>query len=222
MDYTTLFFDLDDTLYPNQNGLWRAIRDRMGKYMLERMRLPEQDVPQLRKYYYETYGTTLRGLQIHHQVNVDDYLAYVHDLPLADYLQPEPELRKVLLSLPQKRWIFTNADHAHARRVMAILGVEDCFHGIIDIYALDFICKPDFRAYKRAMQVAGEKKPENCVLLDDSTANLEAAKKLGFYAVLVNGNVDQMNSSHLCLESLLSLPEAMSQLWSKEDYVNGY
>ncbi len=55
-------------------------------------------------------GTTMRGLQIHHQIDTDDYLAYVHDLPLHDYLYPNPQLRSLLTSLPQRRWIFTNAD----------------------------------------------------------------------------------------------------------------
>jgi pyrimidine 5'-nucleotidase len=138
MSYTTLFFDLDDTLYPGSNGLWALIRERMGWYMVEVLGLPESEVPALRRKYYETYGTTLRGLQIHHQVDVDDYLHYVHDLPLEQFLQPNPELRALLLSLPQQRWIFTNADADHARRVMSVLGVQDCFTGIIDIRAIGF------------------------------------------------------------------------------------
>jgi putative hydrolase of the HAD superfamily len=88
MSYTTLFFDLDDTLYSPKNGLWLAIRERMGEYMAERLGLPRDEIPAIRHLYYTTYGTTLRGLQRHYQVDSDDYLAYVHDLPLERYLQP--------------------------------------------------------------------------------------------------------------------------------------
>ncbi len=88
----TIFFDLDDTLYPNANGLWRAIRMRIGLYMKERLNLPEGDIPGLRRFYFEKYGTTLRGLQIHKHIDPLDYLAYVHDLPLQDYLSPAPQL----------------------------------------------------------------------------------------------------------------------------------
>ena len=28
MRFTTLFFDLDDTLYPNSSGLWQGIKAR--------------------------------------------------------------------------------------------------------------------------------------------------------------------------------------------------
>ena len=84
MNFSTLFFDLDDTLYPNNTGLWEAIRERMALYMSERLGLPREQVQTLRKTYFQTYGTTLRGLQLHHEVDVDDYLAFVHDLPLEE------------------------------------------------------------------------------------------------------------------------------------------
>jgi putative hydrolase of the HAD superfamily len=82
MGYTTLFIDLDGTLYSNSTGLWDAIRVRMTQYMLERLNLPKENVSNLRRQYFERYGTTLRGLQIHHGVDANDYLAFVHNLPL--------------------------------------------------------------------------------------------------------------------------------------------
>ena len=86
MRFTTIFFDLDDTLYPSNAGLWQAIKNRMNDYMRERMNIPEKEIPQLREKYFLQYGTTLHGLQKHHQIDVDDYLAYVHDLPFDNYL----------------------------------------------------------------------------------------------------------------------------------------
>jgi putative hydrolase of the HAD superfamily len=221
MSYTTLFFDLDDTLYPGSNGLWALIRERMGWYMVEVLGLPESEVPALRRKYYETYGTTLRGLQIHHQVDVDDYLHYVHDLPLEQFLQPNPELRALLLSLPQQRWIFTNADADHARRVMSVLGVQDCFTGIIDIRALEFACKPELEAYQRALALAGDPAPEACVLLDDSASNLAGARQIGFSTVWVGQNgAAKFGAAHsvaqFTLSGLLELPLKMPSLWAEE------
>ena len=156
MGYSTIFFDLDDTLYASSNGLWEAIQARMNRYMAERLNIPQDKVPELRRSYYETYGTTLRGLQRHYQVDADDYLNYVHDLPLQEYLSPAPDFRAMVLSLPQKRWVFTNADDDHARRVLAILGLSDCFAGIIDVRAIAFACKPEPVAYHRALALAGK------------------------------------------------------------------
>lgn len=185
----------------------------MSLYMCERLQLPGDEVKKLRRRYYETYGTTLRGLQIHHQVDPDDYLAYVHDLPLADYLSPQPELRQIVLSLPQRCWIFTNADSDHARRVLKFLGLEDCFTGIIDIRMLNFVCKPETQAYFSALRLASEETPENCVLIDDSAANLIPARKLGFWTILINENGESYPTVNLSIPNLQRLPVAMPELW---------
>jgi putative hydrolase of the HAD superfamily len=217
----TIFFDLDDTLYPNTSGLWQAIRMRINLYMKERLDLPDGDIPNLRRFYFETYGTTLRGLQIHKQVDPLDYLAYVHDLPLNEYLAPAPQLRRLLMSLPQRRWIFTNADAAHAGRVLQALGLVDCFQGIIDILAMDFACKPEKEAFEKALQIAGESNPAHCMLIDDSPRNLVAAQRLGFATVLVDGDYPTTNTM-LYVPDLLSLRSVAPELWSRNGSENEF
>ncbi|MCC7130821.1 MAG: pyrimidine 5'-nucleotidase [Anaerolineae bacterium] len=213
MPITTLFFDLDDTLYPNGNGLWQAIRSRMSAYMAERLGLPVDVIPKLREHYFKTYGTTLRGLQKHHQVDADDYLAYVHDLPLEEYLQPQPELRKFLRELPQRRFIFTNADSGHARRVLEALDIQGCFDGIIDVREIGFACKPELEAYQRALALAGDPAPQDCAMLDDSTENLATAKRLGMTTILIRRNHADQRQADYVVSSILDLRQIFPQLW---------
>lgn len=219
MPFTTLFFDLDDTLYPSDNGLWAAIRERMNEYMLSRLQIPAEQVPALRRYYFETYGTTLRGLKIHYSVDANDFLAYVHDLPVERIVRPDPALRPLLLSLPQRKFIFTNADDQHARRVLTTLNLQGCFKSIIDVRAMDFHCKPDPLAYQTALALAGESDARRCVYLDDSPRNLAPARRMGFYTVLVS-NPAQVNPNHAdhaadcTIASLHDLPVALPELWS--------
>jgi len=212
MSYTTLFFDLDETLYSKGNGLWDAIAARMNEYIHVQLNLPPEDVSILRRHYYESYGTTLRGLQIHHQVDADEYLAFVHDLPLEDYIQPDPQLYKLLSSLHIRKWIFTNADANHASRVLDILGLSDCFEGILDVRAIGFACKPEIEAYHRALTLANEDQPNNCILLDDSVRNLAPAKDLGFTTVLVG-----LDGTHpvadYAIDNIHQLPGALPGLW---------
>lgn len=212
MRYTTVFFDLDDTLYPVEAGLWQAIRNRMSQYMVERMGLPADQVDTMRKSYLDTYGTTLRGLQHNFQIDSDDYLAYVHDLPLQNFIQPDPAVRQMLLSLPRQRWIFTNADIHHAQRVLTTLDLEGCFNGIIDVKAMDFLNKPDPLAYYCALEIAGATDPHACVLLDDAARNLEPARQMGFTTVLVNP-IYQNNSAEYQITSIRDLPKALPELW---------
>jgi putative hydrolase of the HAD superfamily len=211
---SSLFFDLDDTLYSPHSGLWLAIRDRMRCYMIEQMGFSPEEVDTLRREYFVTYGTTLRGLLINHpeRINTDDFLAFVHDIPLAEYIQPNPSLRSLLLSLPQHRWIFTNSDDRHAHRVMNRLGLNNCFEGIIDIRALEYTCKPVPDAYHRALALAGETDPGRCILFDDSTRNLTMARTLGFCTVLVN-HPEPDPSACYSINNLSELPEAIPELW---------
>jgi pyrimidine 5'-nucleotidase len=215
MRFKSLYFDLDDTLYPASSGLWDAIRDRMNIYMRKFIDLPLADIVSIRQKYLEQYGTTLRGLQAHYVVDVDEYLAFVHDLPLEKYIHPDPNLRTLILSLPQRRWIFTNSDHNHANRVLKIIGLEGCFEGIIDIRAIDFACKPDLTAYQRAMKIAGDDDPTRCAIFDDSVRNLAPARKLGFYTILVgkNGSDPKVDRS---ISSLHDLKDSLPELWVKD------
>lgn len=215
MQYTVLYFDLDDTLYANTNGLWDAIGRRMNEYLRDRMGFPAEEISEIRQTYFETYGTTLRGLQINHSVDADDYLAFVHDLPIEEYIPPDPGLRALLISLPQPKWIFTNADSNHAERVLGILGVQDCFEGIIDVRALGFLCKPEKDAYQRAISLVNGNDPEQCVLFDDSARNLEPARKLGFTTVLV-GTDQNHPAANYAVNSLKELRQVFPRLWSAD------
>jgi putative hydrolase of the HAD superfamily len=212
MRFTSLYFDLDDTLYPASSGLWEAIRERMNSYMQKFIDLPVPEIVRLRQGYLEKYGTTLRGLQAHYEVDTDEYLAYVHDLPLEQFIQPDPNLRQLLLSLPQRRWIFTNSDDNHAERVLKILGIEDCFDGIIDIRAVDFACKPAKIAYQRALAIAGDDHPSQCIIFDDALRNLAPAHEMGFFTVLVgkNGPDPSIDRS---INSISELRHSLPELW---------
>lgn len=184
MKFTTIFFDLDDTLYPASTGLWHAIKERMNLYMRDRMGFAPADIPRLREKYFLQYGTTLRGLQANHKMDVDDFLAFVHDLPLGDYLAPNPTLRSVIASLPTRNLIFTNADVSHARRVLAALELDGLFQGVVDVNAVAPFCKPMPESFKIAMDAAGETDPARCVMIDDIHRTTRAARDFGIYALL--------------------------------------
>ena len=184
MKYTTIFFDLDDTLYPASTGLWYAIKERMNIYMRDHMGFNPAEIPSLREKYYLQYGTTLRGLQANHDIDVEDYLAFVHDLPLGEYIRPNPTLCNVIASLGTRNLVFTNADAAHARRVLKALELGDCFESIVDVNAVAPYCKPMPESFQIAMQMAGESDPKRCVMIDDLPRTTQAAREAGWYSIL--------------------------------------
>lgn len=188
MRFTTLFFDLDDTLYPHSTGLWPAIKGRMNLYMTERLGLPESDVPFLREQYFKMYGTTLRGLEERHNVDKDDFLSFVHDLPIQEYLKPDPIVRDVISSLPTRNLIFTNADVSHARRVLAALELDDLFETVVDVNAVAPYCKPMPESFAIAMDLADEPDPRKCVMIDDLPRTTRAALNVGMASLLYGCN----------------------------------
>jgi putative hydrolase of the HAD superfamily len=177
-------FDLDNTLYPPESGLWEAIGERINLYLTERMRLPPAEAASIRRRYLKTFGTTLNGLRLEYSIDPLDYLAFVHDLPLDKYLRPRPSLDAMLGRLPLVKVIFTNADAPHAQRVLEQLGIRRHFTHIIDILALDFVNKPDQLAYQRAVEVLAAA-PAECVFIEDTPHNLPPAHDLGMRTVLL-------------------------------------
>ncbi len=156
----------------------------MNLYMIERLCIPEQDVPFLREQYFKMYGTTLRGLQERHNVDKEDFLAFVHDLPLDDFLAPDPLLREVLTSLPTRNLIFTNADVLHARRVLNALELDDLFETVVDVHAVAPYCKPMPESFAIAMDIADEPDPRKCVMIDDLPRTTRAALNVGMASLL--------------------------------------
>lgn len=203
MPYTTLFFDLDDTLYPSESGVWDAIGERIDRYIQERLHVPADEVVALRERLYHTYGTTLRGLVATRGIDAQDYLEYVHDVPLHQMLRPDPRLRPLLTRYPLRKVILTNADTAHARRVLAVLDLEGVFDQIIDVMAVSPYCKPMPEAYRKALDLAGEPDPARCIFVDDAAHNLKPAGELGMFTIRVGGPI----ANHCCDASIASLHE---------------
>ena len=185
MLFTTLLFDLDDTLYPPATGLWEAIGRRITIYMTERMGFPPEQVVSIREKYFREFGTTLRGLQANHNVDMDDYLAFVHDVPLDRYIHPDPGVYAAIAGIPARKFIFTNADTNHARRVLDAVGLQGLFEGIIDVHSMAPFCKPMTEAFELALKAAGNPERKTCVLLDDQMRITRAARSLGMYTILV-------------------------------------
>ncbi|KAJ0083242.1 hypothetical protein Patl1_31312 [Pistacia atlantica] len=130
--YDCLLFDLDDTLYPLSSGLSLEVTKNIREYMFQKLGLEESKVPELCISLYKLYGTTMAGLRaIGYNFDYDDFHSFVHGRLPYNMLRPDPVLRNLLLSLPIKKVIFTNADKNHASRVLSKLGLEDCFERII-------------------------------------------------------------------------------------------
>ena len=177
-------FDLDNTLYPASCGLMVEIGRRMNLYMTDRLGIPVDKVGEMRDSFMVSHGTTLNGLRRRFDVDPDDFLSFVHDIPLEGFISRDESLDRMLAALQLRKVVFTNADAQYARRVLSRLGVLRHFEAIIDIHLVEFCGKPDPRAYRTVIGFIGSK-PAECVLLEDYPANIRTAKEMGMTTVLV-------------------------------------
>ena len=212
MTLKTIFLDLDDTLYPPSAGIWPAIGERIDLYMIERLHLPPEQVPALRRQLFTQYGTTLRGLVVTLHIDQVDYLDFVHDVPVDSMLRPDPRLHAVLSGLPQRKVILTNADRKHAGRVLEALQVADCIDQIIDILDVTPYCKPQPGAFECALRIAAESDPAQCVLVDDGVPNLASARQVGLHTVHV-GSAGPSSDYEAGISSIHDLPGALEPWW---------
>ena len=110
-------FDLDNSLYPPSSNLFALIDERMGAYIARLLGCDAAEARRVQKAHFLAHGTTLAGLMREHGVDPHDFLDFVHDIDLAR-LAADPALVAALDRLPGRKFVFTNADEAYARRVL--------------------------------------------------------------------------------------------------------
>ncbi|KAI1309523.1 hypothetical protein EDD11_004072 [Mortierella claussenii] len=155
------------------------------------------------------------------QIDISDYDDKVDgDLPLETILQKNQPLRDMIQSMSVgKKWLFTNAGEKHANRVINILGLQGLFDGLTYCNYLEpnFVCKPDRKAFEKAMRQAGVQDPALCYFVDDSAPNIDMAVKMGWTAVHLDedATVTSTSGKHQ-IQSILHLPNTLPQFWRQE------
>jgi putative hydrolase of the HAD superfamily len=178
---TEWIFDLDNTLYRADNGIFAQIEARMTDYVMAFLKLAREDAYARQKDLYRRHGTTLNGLMREHGAAPDEYLAYVHDIDLSD-LGPDAPLTAALEKLPGRRFVFTNGCRDHAARILDRLGMAHLFADVWDIRTMGFAPKPEAPAYDSVV-AAGGVTCQNAAMFDDIARNLVPARKLGMTTV---------------------------------------
>nr|CAB3455071.1 unnamed protein product [Digitaria exilis] len=158
----------------------------------------------------------------------DDFHACVHGRLPYEKLKPDPVLRLLLLSLPQKKIIFTNSDKNHAATVLKKLGLDGCFDAIICFETLNppteqddmdsrrgILCKPSLESMEAAIEIA-KLDAKRTVFFDDSARNIAAGKAAGFHTVVV-GRSTLVPGADVALESIHNIKEALPELWVEAD-----
>tara|TARA_A100000164_G_scaffold381989_1_gene437082 strand:- start:5220 stop:5885 length:666 start_codon:yes stop_codon:yes gene_type:complete len=179
-------FDCDGVLYDDLEGVFGQVSKRMTQYISKKLHLNLEKAKELQTNYFHKYNTSLNGLMIHHDINPQEFLKYVHDINL-DFLKKDVILRKELLKLKSKKFIFTNGSHEHVSNITKTLGINDLFDNVFDITDGNFVPKPSIEPYEKLIKKF-DIDPLETVFIEDIAINLEPAKKLGMKTIWLKNN----------------------------------
>ena len=116
----TWIFDLDNTLYSADSGIFQQVHKLMGEFVAKNLNMELAEAKKLQAKYYKQHGTTLRGMMDNHGVDPDIFLKMVHDL---DYsiVGPDKKLNKELSKLNGRKVIYSNANKDHVDQILTRL-----------------------------------------------------------------------------------------------------
>jgi len=188
MPFDLVVIDLDNTLYAADNGVFERMDRRMTAFVARELGLQETKANELRLRYWKQYGTTLRGLMLHHGMEPEPFLEYVHNIGVYHMLEPDAELDRALDRIPGRKVIYTNGIREHARCVLAALNVGHHFDTIYDIRFNTYRPKPCSETF--TMLLEREKaKSDRTLLVDDMAKNLAVARDLGAKTAWITDSV---------------------------------
>ena len=192
-------FDLDNTMYDINLGLFKKISNRITDFIMSKYSLDIDQAKKIQKEYYLKYGLTLRGLIVEKKLEPEEFLDYVHDVEHPE-LEKNDQLISKIRILEGKKIIFTNATSKHAKKILKILELEHDFDQIIDIKDLEYIPKPDKRSYKKLLECLNLNKEnlDKTIFFEDTVKNLIPAKELGITTVWMKNSINEKDFNKNC------------------------
>lgn len=205
-------FDLDNTLHDATPHIFPHINSSMTAYLQQHLQLDQAAANALRVYYWQRYGATLSGLMRHHGTDPQHFLSQTHQFPeLPRMVLREPRLRHILKALPGRKVVFSNAPLHYAHAVLKLLRVGDLFDDVMAVEHTRYRPKPDSFGFMRLLR-RHRIRAAQCVMVEDSLVNLQAAKRLGMRTVWVNAGNRNSPCVDVKIGDVMQLPSVQSRL----------
>ncbi len=184
MPFDLAVIDLDNTLYAADSGVFDRMDERMTAFVANELNVGAEEANRLRVKYWREYGTTLRGMMLHHGMEPEAFLHDVHNIYAHEILCRDEKLDIALSRLPGRKVIHTNGIREHAEHILDTLGVTRHFERIYDIRFNNYIPKPSMETLARLIKQEGFA-AQYTLVVDDMEKNLEIASQLGCKTVWI-------------------------------------
>ena len=199
-------FDLDNTLHDARPSIFPSMHAQINAYLRRHFGLDEAGADEMRRFFWERYGTTLKGVTRHHGHDPRRFMRETHHFPQLDAMVVgENALRHALARLGGTRLVFSNAPRHYVEGVLRVLGVARLFDAVYTIESTRYRPKPAFQGF-RVLLRAHDLSPRRCALIDDQLENLRTAKRLGMGTVWVSREARRVAFVDLRIGSVTQLP----------------
>lgn len=223
--FDALLFDMDDTLYSSKIGIGQALKKNIDDFIMEKFGFSESEASALRIELFRKYGSSLAGLRaLGHDIDADEYHSFVQGRLPYHLIEPDSDLRNLLLKIHQRKIIFTNSDRVHAVKVLDRLGIRDCFERIICFETMNpnlsrrrpgeapVVLKPAMEAMNIAVVSAGVV-PRRTLFFDDNIQNIVAGNAIGLRTALVGTSKRTSKECDYALEKVSDLIRVIPEIW---------
>ena len=201
-----VLWDMDGTLVDSEEFHWLSWRDTMA----------QEGLPVTHDQFLATFGQRNDAIlpQWLGRNATPDRIQRIGDAKEALYrklvrergLQPLPGAKEWVARLHQEGWrqaIASSAPRANVEVVLEVTGLGSYFDAIVS--AEDVTAgKPDPQVFLKAADRLGIP-PSRCIVVEDATAGVEAARRAGMRSIGVNRNVTL--PADVAVKSLVDLPE---------------
>ena len=199
-------FDLDNTLHDARRHIFPSMHLQMNEYLKRHFGLDDEAADEMRRFFWERYGTTLRGLVRHYGHDPKEFLRETHQFAdLGGMVVRDNRLRHALARLNGKKLVFSNAPLHYVEEVVQALGLTNYFDAVYAIESTRYRPKPALQGFQVLLR-AHDLDPHRCALIDDMPDNLRAAKRLGMSTVWVSGEARRAPFADLRVKSVTELP----------------
>ncbi len=187
-----LLLDLDGVCYGKHNNyslekVFGQVSKRMTKFISEKLNINMEKAKELQTNYFYKYNTSLNGLMIHHDIQAEEFLKYVHTIDLS-FMKEDKIMRNELEKLDMEKFIFTNGSAEHAKNILTHLGVYDLFgrDKVFDIKDGGYVPKPEAQTFDLMVKKFGIN-PKKTIYIEDIAKNLSIGYERGCTTVwLIN------------------------------------
>ena len=207
MERKAIIFDLDGVIVHTDElhySGWKKLSDRLGIYFDKQINNRCRGVSRM-----ESLDIILENSSVVYSAREKESFAEEKNTyyrQLLENMTPadvEPDARMTLDVLKAKGYkLAIGSSSKNARLILAKVGLENFFHAVSDGNDISH-SKPDPEVFLKAAEFLCEL-PENCIVVEDAVAGIEAGKLCGMYTIAV-GNAAIAQVADYNISSLTQL-----------------